>query len=154
MTSPALETWQATPADAPVVAPLFDAYRQFYEQPADPVRALEFIGERLARGESVIFLAGRAGKRQPLGFVQLYPSFSSVAARRIWILNDLYVAPEGRRLGVGRCLMEAARRHAVGTGAKRLMLSTALTNTPAQALYESLGYKQVTKYLNYSLELD
>ena len=69
------------------VAPLFDLYRQFYEQPPDLEGAREFVRERLERGESVIFLA-RAGER-PAGFTQLYPSFSSVSMRRLWNLKDL-----------------------------------------------------------------
>jgi ribosomal protein S18 acetylase RimI-like enzyme len=125
--------------DADLIAPLFDSYRQFYDKPADPERARVFIRDRLKAGESVIFLAeGAPG--EALGFVQLYPSFSSVEARRLWVLNDLYVASTARRLGVGRALMEAARGHAVQTGAKRLTLETAAQNRAAWTLYESLGY--------------
>src|SRR5207302_1364805 len=69
-----------------------------------------------------------------LGFVQLYPSFSSAAARRIWILNDLFVAPAARRRGIGRALLQAARDHGVATGAKRLVLSTAASNREARAV--------------------
>ena len=80
------------------------------------------------------------GAERALGFVQLYPSFSSVAARRLWVLNDLYVTPEGRGRGIGRALMERARRHAVETGACRLTLETMSDNETARALYRSLGY--------------
>ena len=86
---------EAGPADTEVVAPLFDAYRQFYEQPADRALARAFIADRLERGDSVIFLAERNGRA--VGFVQLYPLFSSTAARPrpLWLHNDLFVAPEG-----------------------------------------------------------
>jgi ribosomal protein S18 acetylase RimI-like enzyme len=125
--------------DADLVAPLFDSYRQFYDKPADPGRARTFIRDRLKAGESVIFVAeGAPG--EALGFVQLYPSFSSVEARPLWVLNDLYVASTARRLGVGRALMEAARQHAIETGAKRLILETVAENRNAWTLYESLGY--------------
>ena len=84
---------QATPADLDQVAPLFDAYRQFYDCPPDLPLARRFIGERLQGGDSVIFLA-RDGPL-PLGFVQLYPLFtsSSPVPGRLWLLNDLFVAP-------------------------------------------------------------
>ena len=72
--------------------------------------------------------------------MQLYPSFSSVSAFRLWVLNDLFVASPARRSGVGRALMEAARRHAVETGAKRLTLETVAENEAAWSLYEELGY--------------
>lgn len=123
------------------VAALFDAYRVFYRQPSDPERARHFIGERLHRGDSVILLA-RDSNGPALGFVQLYPSFSSVRTGPIWVLNDLYVDAAARRRGVGRDLLEAARRHGMATGALRLHLSTEESNHAAQRLYESLGWQR------------
>jgi GNAT superfamily N-acetyltransferase len=145
---------RATPADADAVAPLFDAYRQFYSQPADLALARAFIAERLARGESVIFLAERDGRG--VGFVQLYPVFSSTAARpgRLWILNDLFVAPEARRGGVAQALLAAARGLAEASGAVGLELVTARTNLAAQRLYQSLGWRHDDDFLRYELGLD
>jgi ribosomal protein S18 acetylase RimI-like enzyme len=68
-----------------LVAPLFDAYRQFYNQLPDLDGARRFLVERLGRGESVIYVVVEGGRA--LGFTQLYPSFSSVSMRPIWILN-------------------------------------------------------------------
>jgi GNAT superfamily N-acetyltransferase len=142
---------QAGATDVEAVAPLFDAYRQFYDQPADLPLARAFIAERLERGESVIFLAERDGR--PVGFVQLYPLFSSTARRpgRLWLLNDLYVAPEARQGGVGRALMARARRLAEDTGACGLELATARTNVIGQRLYESEGYRRDDAFLRYEL---
>lgn len=144
---------QAGPGDVDVVAPLFDAYRQFYEQPPDPGLARAFIAERLERAESVIFLAERNGRA--VGFVQLYPLFSSTARRprRLWLLNDLYVAPEARQGGVGRALMRRARQMAEETGASGLELATARTNIIGQQLYESEGYRLDDAFLHYELGL-
>jgi ribosomal protein S18 acetylase RimI-like enzyme len=142
---------QAGLADLDKVAPLFDQYRQFYGQEPDPVLARTFIRERLALLESVIFLvendAGEAA-----GFTQLYPSFTSVGARRTWILNDLFVSPLSRGQGVASALLSAAKALALSTGAKRLDLSTAHDN-PAQKLYESLGYEREEGFYHYSLQL-
>jgi ribosomal protein S18 acetylase RimI-like enzyme len=128
--------------DVALIAPLFDSYRQFYGVAPDPQAAAAFIRDRLQAKESIIFLAeaGAEGAREPVGFVQLFPSFSSVAACRIWVLNDLFVAPDARGQGVGRALMEAARQHAVQSGAKRLTLETMAENRAAWSLYEDLGY--------------
>ena len=144
---------EAGAADADLVAPLFDAYRQFYEQPADLALARSFIAARLEAGESVVFLAERDGR--PVGFVQLYPLFSSTAARprRLWLLNDLYVAPEARGSGVARALMLRARRLAEETDAVGLELATAQTNVAAQRLYESLGWRRDEKFPRYELAL-
>jgi ribosomal protein S18 acetylase RimI-like enzyme len=144
---------RASLADLSAVAELFDGYRQFYGQPSDLPLAEEFMRARFAHGDSTVFLAMERQPGRALGFVQLYPSFSSVAAQRIWILNDLFVAPEGRRSGVGRALMDTARQFAASTGAKRIVLSTAVTNREARALYESCGYKQDDIFVVYKLEL-
>jgi ribosomal protein S18 acetylase RimI-like enzyme len=142
--------------DVARVAPLFDSYRQFYDVAPDPQTAAAFIRDRLQAKESVIFLAeaGAEGAREPAGFVQLFPSFSSVAACRIWVLNDLFVAPDARGQGVGRALLEAARQHAVQTGAKRLTLETMTENRAAWSLYEALGYVRNGDSVRfYTLEL-
>ena len=79
---------------------------------------------------------------------------TSVAARRLWILNDLFVAERARRRGVARALMQGAREHALQTGAIRLTLQTERRNAQAQALYESLGYvRQEGLMVEYALEL-
>lgn len=138
-----------TPNEVGLVAPLFDQYRVFYRQPSDPALAQAFIAERVANRESVIFLALQDG--EPVGFTQLYPSFSSVSARRTWILNDLYVVPSCRGQGVGSALLERARAHAQETGAKGLGLQTAVDNLNAQRLYEALGYRRSEGFYSYFL---
>lgn len=144
---------QAGPGDVEQLAPLFDAYRQFYQQSSDVALARDFLAERLSRAESVVFVAERDGRA--VGFVQLYPLFSSTAARprRLWLLNDLFVSPDVRGGGVGRALMERARRLAEETGAVGLELVTAVTNRGAQRLYESLGYRLDDGFLRYELGL-
>jgi GNAT superfamily N-acetyltransferase len=142
---------RVTAEQVELIIPLFDAYRQFYGQPSDLDGARRFLAERLARGESVIFALIESGRA--LGFTQLFPSFSSVAMRPIWILNDLFVAEEARRRGVGARLLGAARDHARRTGAARLELSTAVSNTEAQALYERDGWRRDTAFLHYEYEV-
>ncbi|MFY2951688.1 GNAT family N-acetyltransferase [Achromobacter ruhlandii] len=140
-------------ADAPRVAPLFDAYRQFYAQPADPGAALAFVRARLERAESVILLATDAEDGAVLGFCQLYPSFCSVLAAPILVLYDLFVTPAARTRGVGRALLQRAEAHARAAGAARMDLTTARTNLPAQALYESLGWERDRVFLTYNRDL-
>ena len=132
------------------VIPLFDEYREFYEAGSDHAAARAFLNERTERNESVIFIA-YSSAREPVGFTQLYPSFSSVSLQRLWILNDLFVRSDVRRGGVGRALLERARQHAVETGTKGLVLSTAVTNKPAQTLYESAGWRRDDEFIHYHL---
>jgi ribosomal protein S18 acetylase RimI-like enzyme len=147
-------TTLATLADADALAPLFDAYRVFYLQPPNLALAREFIRARLRGDESTLFLCRDADSGEALGFTQLYPSFTSISARRLWILNDLFVAAQARRRGVARALMERARRFAAHTGALRLVLETADDNHAAQALYESLGYVREAHAQHYALALE
>lgn len=150
--SPSLAPSRATLDDLDALTALFDAYRVFYGRTSDRATARAFLQERLRHNESVIFIA-RDANGGALGFTQLYPAFSSVSAHRIWILNDLFVAPEARHRGVARQLMDRARAFALETGARRLVLETAEDNHPAQTLYESLGYARETGTRHYSLEV-
>jgi GNAT superfamily N-acetyltransferase len=145
-----VQVTRATVDDIETVAPLFDAYRQFYEQPSDLDGARAFLTERLGRGESVIFLA-LLDDGTPAGFTQLYPIFSSTSMQRAWLLNDLFVAPAARRAGVGRALLERAHAFARETNSKELMLQTAVDNFPAQRLYESLGWQRDNDFYVYTL---
>ncbi|MBS0581634.1 MAG: GNAT family N-acetyltransferase [Proteobacteria bacterium] len=147
-----IQVRQATIDDIDAVAPLFDAYRQFYRQPSDPERSRQFLRERQAHCESTIFLAVDADGAA-LGFTQLYPLFSSVRCVRIWLLNDLFVTPAARKRGVGAKLLTAAAAFARANGAASLSLSTASDNTAAQRLYAALGWKRETGFLEYHLPL-
>lgn len=142
---------RATASQVDLVAPLFDAYRQFYGCSADLPKARVFLRERLNNGESVVFVAVNEGRG--IGFVQLYPTFTSIGAKPAWILNDLYVSPEARGKGVGKQLMEAAKEMAIASGAAWLELATAKDNKVAQALYRRLGYKLDEKYDRFKLTL-
>jgi GNAT superfamily N-acetyltransferase len=139
------------PSDLEAITELFDAYRQFYRLPPDAARARTFIQDRFTREDSVIFLAEEDD--QVLGFTQLYPSLSSLSTARVWVLNDLFVALEGRRKGVGEALLERARQHAEETGAAYLELATERTNVDAQRLYERLGWRKDDGHFHYSLSL-
>ncbi|MGH8495270.1 MAG: GNAT family N-acetyltransferase [Gammaproteobacteria bacterium] len=131
---------------------LFDGYRQFYGKTSDPPLARRFLSERISRDQSVVLIAEDSGGAAA-GFAQLFPSFSSVRAAPIYILNDLFVAPVARRRGVGVLLLQAAAEMGRSTGAVRLKLSTATTNLPAQRLYEKLGWKRDDEFYEYGLSL-
>jgi GNAT superfamily N-acetyltransferase len=144
---PEVRSVRAELDDLDALVPLFDAYRRFYGQASDLPGARAFLADRFKRGESVIFLAVVDGAI--VGFTQLYPSFSSVSIRRLWVLNDLFVTPDARKSGAGRALLERAERWAAETGAKGLTLSTQITNLGAQRLYEACGWTKDDEFLHY-----
>jgi ribosomal protein S18 acetylase RimI-like enzyme len=151
MTTPIVT--RARSADLDQVARLFDAYRQFYSRPSEPVRVRAFLADRLRNQDSIVLLARLEANQPAVGFTQLYPAFSSVSIGRAFVLNDLFVDPAARGRGIGQVLLEAAARIGRETGALYLELETGVTNQPAQRLYERLGWKRETAFHRYGLDL-
>jgi GNAT superfamily N-acetyltransferase len=158
MNTPTITLRQATLADLDALVPLFDGYRVFYRQASDPDAARRFLQARFENGQSVLFMAqvdGEMGSEmggEAAGFAQLYPSFSSVSMARIFILNDLFVAPAHRQHGLGTRLLAASADYARAVGAIRLTLTTELSNTTAQAVYEAAGWRRDEVFYTYHLQ--
>ena len=136
----------ATEEHIPQIAVLFDQYRIFYNQEADLIGATRFLEERIKNRESVIFLA--YDDNQPVGFTQLYTTFSSVSMSPVYILNDLFVSQSHRKKGIGEALLNYAKQHCTQMNYKGLALETAVDN-PAQKLYERLGWKKDLHCFHY-----
>ncbi len=144
---PAVSVRQAVLSDLDVLAPLFDGYRQFYGRAPDLPAAESFLRARFDHGESAVFLAH--AENAPVGFTQLYPSFSSVLLARTFILNDLFVVASHRRTGVASELLRAAVEYARSLGAVRVTLNTDIRNAPAQATYEARGWRRDGEFFVY-----
>jgi len=138
---------QAVLSDLDALAGLFDDYRRFQGQPGDLAAGRAFLAERFDHGESVLFLAH--DHLQPLGFAQLYPSFSSVSLQRVFVLNDLFVHERGRRRGVASALLDAVEAYAWTFRATRITLNVARDNEDAQALYRARGWTQDQQYFMF-----
>jgi GNAT superfamily N-acetyltransferase len=132
--------------DSPQVVNLFDAYRVFYDQASNLEGARKYLSERLANKESIILVASEGDIA--VGFTQLYPSFSSVSMKPLYILNDLFVASEMRGKGVGEALLKAAEDMGRELSWKGMVLETASDN-PAQRLYERMGWTEDKEYKHY-----
>jgi ribosomal protein S18 acetylase RimI-like enzyme len=130
----------ASASDISELSALFDAYRVFYEAKSDFAATEAFVARLITAGNTRFFLARETESHGAVGFVHLMPSISTVAMRPIWLLEDLFVAPEGRRQGVAEALMRHAEAFALQANAERLTLATAHNNHQAQALYKKLGY--------------
>jgi ribosomal protein S18 acetylase RimI-like enzyme len=141
---------KVTESDVHKVVPLFDQYRMFYKQFSDEERAYDFLLERIRKEESIIYVA-EDESGEAVGFVQLYPSFSSVSMQRLWILNDLYVTESARGKRISIVLLDKAKELAIETKAKGLMLQTAEDNVRAQAIYEQYGFQRERDYFYMKL---
>ena len=144
---------QATLEHLDLLTPMFIKYREFYGELPLPDSSRKFLENRLKRKESVIYLALADDEDKLLGFCQLYPSFSSLSLKRVWILNDIYVAEDARRQLVADRLLQTAKKMAKDTNAIRLRVATSENNLAAQKTYESIGFREDTVFKNYTLEL-
>jgi ribosomal protein S18 acetylase RimI-like enzyme len=135
--------------DMDQLAPLFDAYRQFYEQLSNLELAKDFLTQRIRNQESIILLAENP-QQKVIGFCQLYPSFCSVIAAPVYVLSDLFTDQSARKCGAGTALLDAAHRHAQEQGIARLDLTTAKNNFTAQSLYESHGWIRDEIFYTYN----
>ena len=131
--------------------PLMRGYCDFYEaSPSD--EALLTLARALLgdpQREGVQLLARDAGGRA-IGFATVYWSWATTAAERIGVMNDLYVAPEGRGLGAAEALIDACRTECAAHGAAKLTWQTAPDNERAQKVYDRVGANQ-ERWLDYWL---
>lgn len=127
-------------ADLHSVATLFNDYRVWYRQEPDLEGAVKFLKARIENGESRIFLA-KTEAEQAVGFTQLYPLFSSTRMRRIWLLNDLFVVPDYRGLGISKLLIDRAKQLVTDTDAAGILLETEKSNTIGNHLYPATGFQ-------------
>ena len=121
---------------------LFDLYRQFYRQPSNISEAKGFLNERIVNKESVIYISKEEDGNFS-GFVQLYPIFTSVGLRRLWLLNDLYVKKEYRKKGIARNLIDQCKNLTLETKASGLLLETSKNNLEGNVLYHTEGFTLV-----------
>ncbi|MCA2014769.1 GNAT family N-acetyltransferase [Vibrio tritonius] len=144
---------QVVPSQASSVAPLFNDYRIFHQQKSDLSQAEQYLTARLMKQESIMFLATSPAK-EPLGFVQLYPTYSSVTAGRILLLSDLYVSPNARRQGVATALLQRVKDHAADIHAQRVvLLSNKCEEEGVHQLCSKLDYQPNSELLCYSSDI-
>jgi len=140
-----------TPADVPLVVPLFGAYLDFYGATRPPLAERNFLESRLSSPDSTGF--GAFTDRHLLGFALCHHTHNSLRLAPSWILHDLFVDPQHRRQGIAAALIEAVHHRAKAAGAGEVVLSTAHDNKTAQSLYEKLGYQLDTKFRVYVRDL-
>ena len=125
--------------DVPLILELIRGLAE-YERLADQCVASEAGLSRAlfgAQPAAEVLLAYADG--QPAGFALFFHNFSTFLGRRGLYLEDLFVKPEFRRLGIGRRLLTELARIAVERGCGRFEWSVLDWNAPAIEFYKSLG---------------
>ena len=136
-------------SDIKQLSKMFDDYRVFYEKESDLQGSEIFLSERIQNKDSEIFVAENS-QNILVGFVQLYPIFSSTRMKRLWLLNDLYVNKDNRGNGVSVLLIEEAKKLSSETNAYGLILDTAKSNIVGNQLYPKTGFSLDLDHNYYS----
>jgi GNAT superfamily N-acetyltransferase len=76
---------------------------------------------------------------EAVGFALWFYNFSTFVGRHGIYLEDLYVRPQARGVGIGRALLRRLAQRCVEEGLGRLEWAVLDWNTPAIAFYDSLG---------------
>jgi ribosomal protein S18 acetylase RimI-like enzyme len=142
---------QATIHDLQRLVPIFDSYREHFEQEKNPLLVERFLFEKFEHLESVIFIAEQ--QNEVIGFAQLYPTFSSLTLQRVWLLNDFFVAKEFRDCGVGTKLFGRVKDFSILTKSKGIELSVEHTNKRAWSFWEKQGFKLDEEFRYYFSKL-
>ena len=145
-------TRKATLQDIRQLSELFDQYRIFYHKTSDVPAAEQFLTERIENGDSKIFVA--ENEERLVGFVQLYPLFSSTRMKRYWLLNDLFVNESYRGKGFSKQLIERAKEMAKSTDACGILLETGTSNDIGNKLYPSCGFELYDEVNFYEWTVD
>jgi GNAT superfamily N-acetyltransferase len=143
---------KATKADVPQIFAFVRALAEYEHVPPEKVHATEAGIERDGFGECPLFhclLAERNGK--PAGFAIYLYNYSTFDGQLALHIEDLYVVPELRGLGIGKELLAYAAAIAVELGSRRLQWEVLDWNLPAIEFYGSLGAQFVDQWRNMRL---
>jgi GNAT superfamily N-acetyltransferase len=124
------------------VARLYHSYREYFARDAadDASVSTTFLRERITKAECVLFVAVVDGR--PVGFINLYPLWSSWYCRRIWFVSDLYVDEAARGHGAAAQLVERAKAFACDSGASSMMVELPKHEPHLYKFYANLGFIQ------------
>jgi len=117
-----------------------EEYRKFCGFNVSPKATKDFFKNLHKENKAATFIT-ISEEDEVMGFVNLYPSYSTLSLRKIWILNDLGVSSKFRRLGVAQALIKKSIEFAKETDAIRIELKTAKNNLNAQMLYSEIGFQ-------------
>ncbi len=121
----------------------------------DPIYATSSGAERVMRrfladlagsNHSFLFVAEHAGRT--VGFIsgELREGSPTFQAKTWASVDDVFVEPDNRNLGVGRALLECVKEWAKERGADGVSLQVAAANERGRKFYEDLGFREVSVY--------
>ena len=131
---------EAKKSDLDQLSILFDAYRVFYGKESNIDISKNFLESRLSNKDSEVFIC--EFDNILIGFVQLYPLFSSTRVSKYWLLNDLFVDSKYRGKGYSKLLIDKAKELVKDSNACGMMLETEKSNKIGNNLYPKTGFEK------------
>ena len=132
---------------------LFADYRVHYGQDRQPQQCDRWLREQLDAGRYRCYLVRTRTDGAPVGMANVVVSPASMVLSLYWQLRDVYVAPDHRRQGAGRALLDVVVADARAAGAARVSLQTENGNDRALALYRNAGFEVVSELTMLNLML-
>lgn len=139
---------EAISSDTKELSVLFNNHRVLHKGHDDVKACEEYLSERIKNKESIIFVA--ENNNEIVGFTQLYPLFSSTNLKRLWLLNDLFVAQNHRGKRISVLLIDKAKKLCKETNAHGIILETDKSNIVGNKLYPKTGFKLDTEHNFYA----
>jgi len=131
---------EAKKSDLDQLSKLFDSYRMFYGKESNIDISKNFLESRLINKDSEVFIC--EFDNILIGFVQLYPLFSSTRVSKYWLLNDLFVDSKYRGKGYSKLLIDKAKELVKDSNACGMMLETEKSNKIGNDLYPKTGFEK------------
>lgn len=137
--APATGIRAATPADVPLILTFIRELAEYEHLTHEVVATEDLLAAALfgPRPDAEVLVAVSDGAA--VGFALFFSNFSTFQARPGIYLEDLYVRPAFRGLGLGKRLLVEVARLAVARGCGRYEWSVLDWNAPSIGFYESLG---------------
>ena len=100
-----------------------------------------WLSREMARAEAVVLVAARGGEVVGYAYGTLEGRDWNMLLDAHGAVQDVFVAAEARRGGVGRALVDALVRALEALGAPRIVLSTMVGNEVAQRVFRACGFR-------------
>ncbi|HGE5782846.1 TPA: N-acetyltransferase family protein [Bacillus pseudomycoides] len=131
-----IEVFKATYEDRETVINLIKMYMEFYEKPVHDKNSLDELVNTIIKNADLGLFYICTVNKDPVGFATLYTTFSTLSIGRAMILNDLFVIPNYRELGVGDMLFNTCKKYVQDNNYAYMEWVTAKDNIAAQNFYK------------------